>query len=266
MSGLEDLLQVIATAASERRPLPEALRASGLAGAQPLADALATHGDLRRALADRLDPRHLDLLAGPRPPLEQSALLVAHDLRRRRETRAAWIMALAQPLATVAAMVAALVVIGRHEALAIGGAGWLAAIPGLFCLVLPLAGLLSERVARLLPWLCGWKHHARRADRFSRAALAARWRLPEAGLVTLLGADVLALGPVLASPGAENHCRRLADYHRERAAACTRRATLMASTGCLLIAGAILLTALSAPIDDLLRTLDWLGDPEAAGP
>jgi len=242
---IEVLLRAAAEAAAARAPMPEALRAHGGTLGATVATALEGGADLRTALAGALPPQQLDLLAGPRPPLEHAALLVAEDIRLARERRWRWFEILAQPaLSLVIVLVYALV------ASAWGGSGlalaWVlaaAAATGLLVAAVAFAGRPGP--GRHLPWLGALGHHARQAGRYERAALCARWRLPEERLAPLLGADLAGLAPVLARADAETHCRRLAVWHREATARAQTRfcrvlALLLAIiAGCLLLATAV---------------------------
>ena len=90
---------------------------------------------------------------------------------------------------------------------------WWAAPSALLALVLTVA-----------PWKprwhlpgSAWARHLDLASRWSRAALAVRWRLTEAQSLHLLGTDLAPLSAVLGSPGAEAHCRMLAGWHQRTA-------------------------------------------------
>lgn len=241
--GLEELLRTIAAAASERRPLPPAIRDLGTGLARRIADRLDAGADLRTAFDQELPEGLADLLAGPRPGVEESALLAAELLRLRREDRTAAIAQIAHPLFALVAVAGTVGLIGSLGPSP--AAGWLAATAclGVGGLLVALAG--SGRLSERLPWLGALRLHARLAGRYERAALAARWKLPEERLAPLLGADLAALAPVLADPGATAHCRRLAGYHRQAAERARRRLwfSVMAlgyvAGGCLLLAGAV---------------------------
>jgi hypothetical protein len=258
-TGIETALRVIAAAASERRPLPPELRARCGALGETLASALERGEDLPTAFAGLLPEELRVALRGPRPPLERSALLAAERLRLERAARLAWFDALAHPALTVVGVTVAMVVVGR-----IGGLGlslpWLVAAAA----VLVVGGLLtwlarSRGLSPLLPSLAALGHHARQAERYERAALVARWRLPEAEIAPLLGADLAGLGPVLADAQAELHCRRLAEHH---AGAATRaRARLAWTLGAVIYvaAGALLLAAAAQPMTACVEAMMALG-------
>lgn len=237
---IEDLMRTIARAAAERLPLPPALRELGSPVAIATAERLERGDTLPGALAGALDPALADLLAGPRPGTAEAALLVAEWLRMRRADRIAAVARLAHPacgLVVITATVAVIAWAGPAP-----HAGWLATA-AVFCAgTLLLVG--ASRAGRL-PGLGDGALHARLAGAYEKAALVARWRLPEERLVPLLGDDLVRLAPVLADPGAEPHCRRLAAYHREAEARSRRRLwwTVMAmgylAGGCLLLAAAV---------------------------
>ena len=250
----EGLLRVIAATAQAGAPLPPALRASGVAGAGPLADALDAGMDVPTALAGVLPEGLRRLLGGDHPPLDQAALLAAAALRRARSERFDTLVALAQPLAGLLAAVVALVLVAGPLGLRPDWRWLPAASAGLAVALLPLAGLLGEGMAVRLPWLAGWGLHRRRAWRYERAALVARWRLPEERLA-LFGADLIPLGPVLARPDAEAHCQRLAAWHAACALRARRRLLLVAALGLHLIAAAIIVAAAGGPLQDLYAGL-----------
>lgn len=240
---IEELLRTIARAAAERRPLPPALRElrSPVAGA--VADRLERGETLPAALAGTLDPALADLLAGPRPDTAAAALLAAEWLRLRRADRVAAIARLVHPASGLLVVSAAVVVVAMAGPAPL--AGWLAAagvaLAGAVLLAVAGRWTLAER----MPALGALRLHARLAGSYEKAALVARWRLPEDRLEPLLGPDLQRLAPVLADPGAEGHCRQLAAYHRDAAARASRRLwwVVMAlgyvAGGCLLLAAAV---------------------------
>lgn len=243
----EALLEVLARAASARQPLPEALRASGVAGGASVADRLDAGADLPSACAGLIPPELIGLLAGPCPPLEHAALLGAAMLRERRTARGRLFDLVAWPVVCLGAMVAALATVAGPLGLPLDHRWWPCAAVALVVAIAPLLALVSEDVAGRLPWLCGWHLHAQRAWRYERAALAARWRLDEATL-DLLGSDLRRLGPVLARPDAEGHCLRLAIWHRQAGRRAQRRLGLVLATALLVMGGALLLTAAGGSI------------------
>lgn len=240
---IEDLMRTIARAAAERRPLPPALRELGGPLAVATAERLERGDALHEALVGALDPALADLLAGPRPGTAEAALLVAEWLRMRRADRIAAVARLAHPacgLLVIAATVAVIAWAGPAP-----HAGWLATAAVLCCGTVLLAGTGRSTLAGRLPGLGDSALHARLAGAYEKAALVARWRLPEERLVPLFGDDLARLAPVLADPGAEPHCRRLAAYHREAETRARGRLwwTVMALGyligGCLLLAAAV---------------------------
>jgi len=239
----EDVLRIIAAAASERRPLSPALREQGSPLALAVADRLDAGSTLPEAFAGSLGPELADLLAGPRPGTAEAALLAADWLRQRRADRVAAVARLIHPLCGLLLVAAAVGVTAWYGSAP--QAGWLAAGGVLFggAVLLLCAG--ASGLAARLPHLAAVQLHARLASAYERAALVARWRLPEDRLAPLLGDDLPRLAPLLADPGAEPHCRRLAAYHREAELRSRRRLWWMVMAlgylagGCLLLAAAV---------------------------
>lgn len=240
---IEDILHTIAQAAAERRPLPPALREL----AQPLALALADRLDagepLSTALRDSLGADLADLLAGPRPDTASAALLVSAWLRLRNNDRLDAIERLTHPLCglvAISGMSALVMTVGPAPQVS-----WLIAATILLIGAAFIVVASSPRFAERMPHLAALARHARLASRYERAALVARWRLPEAQLGPLLGADLIRLAPILADPGAEDHCRQLALYHRAASQRARRRLwwLIMAlgylAGGCVLLATAV---------------------------
>lgn len=249
---LEAVLRRVAELAQRREPLAEGLRASGLPGAAALADDLDAGRDLAAALRERLGERLALLLTGPRPPLEQSALAVAEELRLARERRAILVEACSYPVLTLVAMCAVAAWLRWGMELEIA-ASWLWAAPPILLLCAIPMGIpfVPARTAAALPTLCGWRAHARRAERYERAALAARWRLEEAQMERLFGDPLADLAPVLGEPDAEEHCRRLAEHHRDAARRGVRRAALWLTIGLDVCAGVIALAVFLGLLGDL---------------
>lgn len=240
---IADLMQTIAQAAQQRLPLSPALRELGSPVALTVAERLDAGATLPAALSDALSPELANLLAGPQPDTASAALLVAEWLRLRQADRIAAIERLTHPALGLLAVTAAAVVVAStgtapHSA-------WLvaAAILGAGGVLLACAG--NGAWAIRLPHLAAAGLHARLAGRYERAALVARWRLSEERLAPLLGDDLPRLTPVLAEPGAEVHCRRLAAYHRKAELDARQRLWWMVMAlgyiagGCLLLAAAI---------------------------
>lgn len=255
LADAEALLRLIAATAAAGAPLPPALRASGLAGADRLAAALDAGADLPAALAGTV-PDHLrHLLTGDQPPLDQAALLAAGAIAATRQGRAELLLALAQPIAGLLAAATALALVAGPLGLRPDWRWIPAGAAGMAIALLPLAvDRLEEGLAARLPLLGSWGLHRRRAWRYERAALVARWRLPEERLA-LLGADLIPLGPVLARPDAEEHCRRLAAWHTDGARRAYRRLAWMMALGLHLIAATLILAAAAGPMQDLYQGL-----------
>lgn len=117
-------------------------------------------------------------------------------------------------------------------------------IPGLLLVAgLPLLPMVFPDASRRLARLCGWRLHLDRQGMFARAALAARWRIPEAELRPLLGDDLAEVAPLLGKYDACEHCRTLADYHGAAALRAVRRQATLLAVGWYLIAGVLVLVA-----------------------
>ncbi|MEK7412296.1 MAG: hypothetical protein AAB263_03135 [Planctomycetota bacterium] len=244
---IEELLRVIALAATEHRPLPPALRELGHPLALHVADRLDQGESLPAAMSGAVDPVLADLLAGPRPSTAEAALLVAEWLRMRQADRLAAITRVTHPLCGLVVVTAATLLVAWFGPAP--HAGWLAAAGVLLSgsVLLVCAGLSAAN--HRLPNLAAGGVHARLAACYERAALVARWRLPEERLVPLLGEDLTRLAPVLADPGAEDHCRRLAVYHRNAEQRARQRLWWLVMAlgylagGCLLLAAAVPMVA-----------------------
>ncbi len=236
------LLRLIGESAARREDLITTLGADSTPGAATVAAALARGETVAQALAG-IAPSHVrHLLVGPRPPLERAALLAADELEDRRLRRGTWRDHLAQPLlsSTIVLIAATIVVRTLHPTVAWP---WLAAaVPGAIvissALILPWCG---EAIASRVTILGTWSYHLRRASLYARAALAVRWRMTEAEIATLLGADLARLAPALGKADAEEHCLRLADHHRDAAASHARMLGHILAAALLSMAGAVIL-------------------------
>lgn len=243
MTPIIPLLEEIARTAERGEPLPARLRELG---EEALATALEQGTDLPTALGARLDPAWRALLAGPRPGLAESALLAAEALRAARERRDQAILSLAHPILTWLCLVA--LVIGLTvSGTVVADRGWLAA-----ALAVSMFALGPAVLALRDPW-------TRLADRYQRAALACRWRLPEERLGVLLGSDLMPLGPLLGRPGAVDHLLRLAEHHRQRARSRQRWLLIATALSIYLAAGGLLLTAAMQPMSEAMAALLALG-------
>jgi hypothetical protein len=240
-----DILDSIALAATERRPLPPALRELGRPLATAVADRLEAGESLPQALRGALDPALADLLAGPRPPTAEAALLVAEWLRMQEQQRLLAITRLTHPICGLAVVTVAVVLTAWYGPSPQGGLVAAAGVVLAGAVLLAVAGWRGW--AARFPVLGASAAHALLANTYERAALVARWRLPEAQLAPLLGEDLLRLAPVLADPGAETHCRQLATYHREAAQRASRR-LWWAVMGMGYVAGGCLLLAAAVPV------------------
>ncbi len=240
---ITDVLSTIALAASERRPLSPALRELGQPLAVAVADRLDAGDTLPVALQGSLTPELADLLAGPRPDTASAALLISEWLRLQRADRLDALERLTHPLCGLLAIAAMVVVVANVGPAP--NAGWLAAAAIVLSGAIAILIASSTAAAHRWPHIAALARHAQLASRYERAALVARWRLPEAQLAPLLGTDLPRLVAVLADPGAEDHCRQLAIYLRAASHRARRRLwwLIMAlgylAGGCLLLAAAV---------------------------
>lgn len=234
------LLEAIAEAAREGRPLAQTLEASPLPGARVVAERLAHGQSLLEALAGLVPPDLARLLQGGTPPLAVLASVAAAEAWRRAERRRVLSHHLAQPLATLGILLGltvALVVLlppqGPYQSVV--SPGWMA-IPA--CLAVLIATGPWHRWGPGAAWWTSWT----RAERWARAGLAVRWRLTEAQAQDLLGEDLAGFAGVLNSSGAEAHCHLMAQWHQqaaERRLAWTARALaalILATGGALVLA------------------------------
>lgn len=236
------LLRVIAESAARREDLILSLGASSTPGAATVAAALTRGETVAQALAGIAPREVLRLLAGPRPPLERAALLAADELEARRLRRGTWRDHLAQPLisSAIVLITATVVIRAYHPTVAWP---WLcAAIPGFVVIALALTlPWCDEAIACRVTILGTWSYHLRRSSLYTRAALAVRWRMTEADIGSLLGADLTRIAPALANADAEEHCVRLADFHRDAAAGQARLLSRLLAGAVLSVAGAVML-------------------------
>ncbi|MBA2482027.1 MAG: hypothetical protein H0V44_15285 [Planctomycetes bacterium] len=261
-ADIECILRTIAASALERRPLGPDLRAQCGALGKMIADELDAGKDVASALSGHLPDELRAALRGPRPSLERSALLTAERLRLDRAARLAWIDAIAHPLLTMIGVVVAVVVILRVSGHGFA-APWL--IVGIGVLIVGAAVVWlsqSPYAARWLPSLASLGYHMSQSQRFERAALVARWRLPESELIPVLGSDAAGLGTVLRHPEAEHHCRQLADYHASAAVRSRRHMVRILSGIVYVVAGALLLSAAVEPMAGLVDALCAMNDME----
>jgi len=244
---VEILLRAAAEAAAARAPLGAALRLrAGNLGAT-VATALDGGADLRAALHGALPAWQLDLLAGPRPPLDQAALMVAEDIRLARERRWRWVEILGQPALSLAIVLAYALIAGSADGAGLALSWLLVAAPATALVIIAVVIGGRPGSGLHLPWLGALGHHARQAGRYERAALCARWQLPEELLVPWLGADLAGLGPVLARADAQAHCRRLAAWHRAATVRAQNRLGRILAVLLALIAGCLIL-ATATPV------------------
>jgi hypothetical protein len=257
---VEQLLRAAAEAAAARAPLPPVLRLRCGALGATVAERLEAGADVRQALAGALPAATLDLLAGPRPGLAQAALLVAEDLRLQRERGQLWRDVLVRPAISLGVVLAYALLVAWQRGAGLGAAGlawgWLAVALGATAVLIATVWIAGRPAAhRHLPWLGSLAHHARQAERYERAGLCADWRLPEAGLIPWLGADLSGLGSVLARADAAGHCRRLADWHRAAARRAQQVLGQILAFQMALIAGALLLAAAAPAWQGVLATV-----------
>lgn len=243
MSDAARLLDVIAAAAQRGEDLAAALRACGLPGAAAAAERLQAGASVPQAVTGLLPPATAALLGGALPPLGTVAALLADEAWRALERRRLVCGHVAYPLAAGvlvavgAVLLARLLPPGPYYAPVVAP-GWAVAPAALAALLLAAPWL--PRAWRLPG--AGWVAHLDRAERWARAGLAARWRLSEAQAQQLLGVDLAPFAALLGTPGADEHCRRLAEWHR-RAAWRRLAVTARAAAAALLLAGGGLVLA-----------------------
>jgi hypothetical protein len=254
-AGIEALLRVVAETAAARRPLQDALRERcGALGAE-IAARIDRGEDLPSALQRHLGADLCAILAGPRPSLEDAALFAAERLQLERRVRHERLDALLHPVLTaiLVAAAAAAALAAAHlripwPCVALAGAPLAAAA------VLAVLTARPERGAAL-PALKRFAFHLRMSLRYERAALVARWRLPDAQLERLLGEDIAELTPFLSHPEAAEDALRLAAFHRQAAVRCRRRLSALTGGLVYLAGGAVVLAAASASVGTLLGAL-----------
>jgi hypothetical protein len=239
LSRVEAILRVVATAAARHEPLPAALADLATPEAHLVAQRLNAGNDLPTAVQTLLPAEQRALLAGPRPPLATVALLAADELAERRAVRAGWFDQLAHPLLSLLLVTSVAVIVTPRFGLTLAY-GWICAAMS----VAMLAVLLAYAATRQRSG--GHGLHRQLAQRWERAAVAARWGLPEAQLATWFGTEVAQIGRVLSRPDAEGHCRRLAAWHRETAVR-TQRRLAMGIALLVLLAGAAMVLATAVP-------------------
>lgn len=218
MSDVARLLEVLRDTALRGDDLVAALRSCGLPGADAAAQRLADGATLPVAVVGLVPPRLSALLAGGIPPLATVAAVLADEAWREAERRRMVADHLAYPVASCL-VIGVLALAIRWGAPA---GPWYGSLASMGWAVPPL--LLALMIAAA-PWMphtwpipgSAWIRHLDLASRWSRAALAVRWRLTEAQASRLLGVDLMPLSGVLGSPSAEDHCRMLAGWHRRAA-------------------------------------------------
>ncbi|MBA2481955.1 MAG: hypothetical protein H0V44_14915 [Planctomycetes bacterium] len=254
---LEGLLRHIAAAAVRREDLVVALRASDIRGAQRVAAVLERGDTLAQALTEDAPEPVLALLAGPRPPLEYAALLAAEELRARRVRHEVMRHRLAYPITSLV-MIAAAMGWMVHRCGAPLDLRWLwTAVPG----VVVLAGALilpwcHELVTARVPIVGTWSYHVARAGWYARAMLASRWRMTEDDIERYLGSDLARLAPVLGRADAEEHCARLAAYHRDVGDRHARWLARIVAAAITSLAAAVMLAVTMGLLGTYLQVLD----------
>ncbi len=251
-AAVEALLRVVAETAAARAPLAPILRERCGALGAGIADALERGEDLPHALQAHLGADLCALLAGPRPSLEDAALLAAERLRLERRMRQERVDALVHPIITLALVACALAAVVVQTHLRVP---W----PSLVVSALAIATAVALAIAnarsdgrQTLPMARRLAFHLRMASRYERAALVAQWRLPEAQLERLLGGDVADLAPLLSHPEAADDARRLGEHHRAAAARCRRWNYLLIGGLIYVAGGALVVDAASGPIGVLM--------------
>lgn len=249
------LLRRVAELCEGREPLPAGLRASALPGADRLADRLDGGASLDQAFAGVIDPRLAAQLVGPRPGLAAIATLAADELELRHYRRELLATMLAYPLVCIAALgLMAWYLQAGHEIVLEWR--WLAlGLPGL--VIVLLAAIPWSGAVPLGP-LVGWRRHLLASRRYARAAVAARWRIPEADCARLLGGDLAAVAPLLGCHGAEQSCRRLELHHRAASRRASRVLGWVLTAGVTLLAGGLALAAAEGLWSELTEELNDL--------
>ncbi len=254
---VQGVLRVVAAAASLRQPLPQALRQDAGALGHAIAEAIEQGQDLPAAFAAHL-PEHLRcLLGGPRPPLDEAALLVADCLEQDRQWRNAWLDAVLHPLFTLAIIPIAIGVILHQSGM--GMSVWLTAagVLGMACAVALLASGTGLGRRLHLPEISSHPYHQRMSWRYERAALVVRWRLTEAQLATLLGDDLEAIIPLLEDPQSHDLLRQLASFHRQSSIRSRERMCWMLAGLLYVTCGLLLLASAVGPMHLITSSLHW---------
>jgi hypothetical protein len=246
LPNLAGILDVIAVAAQRGEPLSARLRASGLAGAATVANRLDDGADLPSAFRGLAPVGVLRVLSDALPELERRATLAATAARDAVERRLELLAATAYPLLVALAAAGAFATFLYWSPVRPDGAWlWLAVPPLLVVVAAALVPHLGDRWLDRLPLVAAAERHRRLQRRYERAALAARWRLPEADAQRLLGVDLAPIAAQLGHADAEAHCQRLAAIHAVAARAAQERLGRVIA-GCVLgaIGAAVLAVAL----------------------
>jgi hypothetical protein len=252
MSDAAHLLEVLRDAAGRGEDLAVALRSSGLPGSERAAERLVAGATLPQAVADLIPARLASLLAGGVPPLSTVCALLADEAWRQTERRHMVVDHLAYPLASCCVIGILALVIQR----VLPAGAWYGSAISLGWVLPPALGAVLLGVAPWTPrrWRLpgsSWAWHLDLASRWARAALALHWRLTEEQALRLLGVDLAPMAVVLGTPGAEEHCRMLADWHRRAA---RRHLTITAY-----LAAALVLVAGGALVLNSMRM--WMATP-----
>jgi hypothetical protein len=258
MSDHALLLEVVRDASARGNDVSAALRTCGLPRMSAVADRLDAGQTLPQALAGILPARLATLLVGGIPPLTTVAAILADEEWRRGERRRLVINLVAYPLASLATVgIIALCLLRFAPA-----GPWYGTLVAMRWAFVPAA--LAMLIV-LAPWLprilhmpgSGWSRHLDAASRWARAGLSAHWRLTEDQAVRLLGVDLQPMATILGSPGASDHCRMLAEWHRRAAhrsllATAFLAASLVLATGGGVVLGSARMWLQQTPVESRL--------------
>jgi len=253
------LLDLIARTAAAGEPLPPVLRRDGSRRGEAVAAALERGATIPQALRGVLDSRLIAYFEAPGADAEKSALLAGQELLLRRRRWELLRLAIGYPIVCCVLFAGIGLWVDAHPTFGLDPAGFLLLIPGtVLVALLPALPLIAPALAARLPWLCRWRVHLQRERLFRRAGLAARWRLPEARLLSLLGDDLASVAPILGGENAEDHCAALADYHAAAALRAVRRLSTAMACGWYLVAAALALAVYLGVADAYFSFLDEL--------
>ncbi len=249
---VETVLRVLAETASARQALAPALRLEGGALGRQIAEALDQGEDLPTAFGQLLPEGLRNLLSGPRPPLEEAALLAAEHIEQQRQLRGEWLESLLHPALTLLLMpvVITIILVQGH----LGLSPWFL-LPGIV-----LAGsaitLMARRTVETgrsgIDQEDRLRYHERMGWNYERAGLLARWRLSDSQLSKILGPDLESIAPLLAVPQAQEDARNLARFHRHAARRLRQRLSWIFAAILYVACGLLMLSAAVGPVHAVL--------------